>query len=256
MTALPLAIIGCGGSASHNPDAAADAFVTVTTETGTIKDQVTGMPIAGARMCLDGLAGTPCATSQADGTYTLQLALEDGVFRFAQVTTATGYLGRENLMVEDVSPDSIPGRAVWWEDIGGLYSAAEATTYLANQAGFTYPSDTTGFVQLLVLDGTSPVAATVSISPAAGSGPVYFNGNMPDPTQTDASRGPNVLLGNLPPGTYAITVQAAGKTCTVFPGGDMTHGAINGEWPPVGGETLSVGVTANALTDGLAVQCQ
>ena len=100
-----------------------------------------------------------------------------------------------------------------------------------------------------------PVAATATLSPAVtGSGPVNFNAaNVPDRTEVDTSAGGQFLFGNLPPGSYAITVEVAGKSCSVMRAGEA--GTLNGEWPPTGNETLRVAVDASALTDGLAVQC-
>jgi hypothetical protein len=140
---------------------------------------------------------------------------------------------------------------VSWETINGLYSEADATTYLATQAGFTYPTTTTGFVAVSVFGAGSSdhPAATATISPAVGSGPVYTDAlGTPDPTLTSGGR---FLFGNLPPGTYTITVQSPGRTCSEQDGGFT----INGQWPPTATGTLPVGITANALTVGLVVAC-
>ena len=61
-----------------------------------------------------------------------------------------------------------------------------------------------------------------------------------------------MLWGNLAPGTYEITVTAAGKTCTVFTGGN-TPPVTAGYWAPTAGATLGVGVVGGALTSGAAV---
>ena len=252
---------GCGSSSSHPPDgppldaALLDAHVNLADVTGTVDDQLSGNPIADATVCLTGLTPTPCATSAPDGTYTLHLAVPDGQTLVASVTSAATYLGRENTFTEDPTPEN--DYEVSYESIGGLYPAADATALLATQAGFTYPTTTNGFVQLRVFGATATdhPTATATISPAPpGSGPVYCDpSDAPDPSLTTTSTSGQLYFGNLPPATYAITVQSPGRTCSIEAAGG--HGTINGEWPPTGGETLRVGISANAMSDGIVVDC-
>lgn len=252
MRSLVLLLAACGSSNPAHPDAAVDAPPDAHVNTGmfqgTVADQVSAAPISGAHVCADGgLPNNPkCVTTAADGTYTYTLSIPDGTTNLTILTTASGYLGRENLMVEDAVANL--GYPVAWESIGGLYAQADATNLLVTHAGFTYPTTTNGFIQVQVYGpGTMKATATATISPA-GSGPVYFNSSgMPDTTVTDTSQDPNVLFGDLAPGKYHITVSATGKTCT---------GGLNAEWPGTMGAQLDVAVTANALTNGLAVSCQ
>ncbi len=246
-----LVVAACGSSNPAHPDAAADAPPDAHINTGmfpgTVSDMISGAPIGGAQVCSDGgLAINPkCVTSAADGTYTYTLSIPDGTTKLAIVTAASGYLGRENLLVEDAT--AATGYGVEWESVGGLYAQADATTLLATHAGFTYPTTTQGFVEVQVF-GPSVAAVTATATISAGGNAVYFNSSgVPDTTLTDTSQNPNVLFGNLPAGTYHVTVQATGKTCS---------GNLNGEWPGTGGGTLDVAVTANVLTGGLAVSCQ
>jgi hypothetical protein len=257
IAAIAIFTIGCGSSGSSATDATvmADAHLNLSSFTGTVADNNTAAAIPGAMVCTHGLPSDVCATTDNNGKYTITLDVPDGLSHFAGTTTATGYLGRETLYTENSTAAN--GHVVAWSDVGGLLSTADATAYLATAAGFTYPTNTSGFLRVLVLDASAHlVAATATISPAvAGSGPVYLGASgVPDRTQTDTSVGGSFLFGNLPAGTYAVTVQAPGKTCTV----DLTPGEvvpINGEWPPVGTETLSVAVRANMITVDLAVQC-
>ena len=248
-------LLACGSSSPAAIDAAitSDAHLNTLAATGTVTDRTTGMPIANAQVCTTGLPQMQmqCVTAGSDGTYSFTLALPDGTWQLAQITTAASYLGRENLLYEQ--PSSADGHSIFWENIGGLYSASDATTYFATQAGFTYPSSATGFIDLTVFgaSATDMPAATVTISPSGGTA-VYTNAmGIPDRTLTDTSQGHDVLFGNLAPGTYAITVQATGRTCSALENG----GTINGEWPPAGSETLSVAVSANALTNFVTVNC-
>jgi hypothetical protein len=58
-------------------------------------------------------------------------------------------------------------------------------------------------------------------------------------------------FGNLAPGNYEITVASTGRTCSILSGGHP----INDEWPPTNGGTLSIAVSAKAMTQGLVVNC-
>ncbi|HEY1818053.1 MAG TPA: carboxypeptidase-like regulatory domain-containing protein [Kofleriaceae bacterium] len=259
--AMVVGLCACHGSSSNPPpvDAPAvpidaptgDGQVTISADvSGTVSEQTTGDPIGGAQICAEG--SDVCTTSASDGTYDFDVSLPEGMSLLDQVTTATGYLGRETLLDED--PGSNNDYQVFWQNFGGLYATAAATTLLATQAGFTYPSPTTGFVRVFVSGASDDmVAATATISPSGGSGPVYTNASGdPDPAVTDTSTGGDFYFGNLPPGTYALTIQAAGMTCTSFDGGST----INGEWPPAGGETLRIHVSPGAMTTGVGVECQ
>jgi hypothetical protein len=232
-------------------DGGGDGGISISADvSGTVMDQTTAHPIGGAQICAEGSA--MCTTAENDGTYDFNVTLPEGMSLLSQVTTATGYLGRENLL--DENPGSNNDYQVFWQNLGGLYATADATTLLKTQAGFTYPSPTTGFVRVFVSGATDNlIPATATISPSGGAGPVYTNGSGdPDPSVTDASKGGEFYFGNLAPGTYAVTVQAASMTCSSFDGAST----INGEWPPAGGETLRVHITAGAMTTGLEVDCK
>ena len=235
---------GDGGSGSGSG-------ITISADvSGTVTNQITAARIGGAQICAEGSA--MCTTSESDGTYDFNVVLPEGMSLLSQVTTATGYLGRENLL--DENPGSNNDYQVFWQNLGGLYATADATTLLKTQAGFTYPSPTTGFVRVFVSGATdNNIPATATISPPSGTGPVYTNGSGdPDPSVTDTLQGGQFYFGNLAPGTYAVTVQAASMTCSSFDGAST----INGEWPPAGGETLRVHITAGAMTTGLEVDCK
>jgi hypothetical protein len=255
---LGSAAFGCGQRPDvAGTDAAVDTRVNIANFTDTVTE-MNGAPVAGATICLTGVTPAECATSAGNGTYTLRIAVPDGLTEVAGVMTANGYLGRESLFFED--PTAQDEYGVDWVVSGlpGLLPASDATTYLATQAGFTYPTATTGFVlvQVMGANATDNPAATATIS-APGAAAVYVASGVPgtpDPTLTTTpttSLGA-ILFGNLAPGKYTITVQSTGRTCTAF----LHGGTFNGEWPPsTDGGTLSVGITPNVLTQGLDVMC-
>ena len=252
-------LAGCGDGTVPPLDAAAppDAFVSHAMETGTVVDFKTGAPVAGAQLCVHGLPGEPCATSDATGAYAIDIAVPDGISQVAQITTASGYLGREAQFVEHPDADGSGNRFVVWEDLGGIYSAGDATTLLATQAGFTYPTTTHGFLRIRVSGSTvaSTPAATATISPASGTGPVYTDDTgtpTPSLTSTIAGKQGEIYFGDLAPGTYQVTVRSADHSCSVVVGG----GLVLGDWPPTAsGATLTAAVSANTLTWGLFVNC-
>jgi hypothetical protein len=206
-------------------------------------------------VCTHGLPTDTCATSGSDGKYTISIGFPDGLSKVTGTATCPGYLGKEHLYIEDPTPSD--SYVVGWTDVAGLMTTQEATGYLAHAAGFTYPTTTSGFLRLSVHpDATGhylPATATIS-PPVAASGPMYSgNLNYPDPTLTDSSASGVILFGNLPPGTYAVTVKSPGRTCTVRP--SPTGSTFNNEWPPVGSETFSAAVSASMITDDILVAC-
>ncbi|HEY1815903.1 MAG TPA: hypothetical protein VGG74_26315 [Kofleriaceae bacterium] len=256
---VPALTVACGGNNSTSVDARAvdaspDAHVTVVNETGTAVDQITGAPIASAQVCAYGLADPPCATTAADGTYSMAVPLPDTKTQIALVTTADGYLGRENDLAEDPASGEL-----FWETTHGLYASADASTLFATDAGFTYPSSSTGFIEIMVfpssVTGNAP-SVTATISPTAST-PVYGGSDgsaTPDPALTATPGTADVgfvYFGDIAPGTYQITVQSANGMCTSLYG----SGTVNGEWPPTGSASVSAGAYANVLNIGIVVDC-
>ena len=257
--ACALVLLGCGGDDQASPpdatiaiDAAPDAFVTPFTLSGTVGEPAgsgsgSGVAIADASICMTGLAHTPCTTSANDGSYTFDVT--PSLANVTQVTTATGHLSSVFL----AGWTSTEG--LWVSDIVLLPNDA-ATTLLHTHAGFTFPTTTTGFVEVFVGTGTpsaGAVGATASL--AGGSAPVYLDANgVPDPALTAVTSSGLVLLGNLAPATYQLTVTAPGKTCIANSGGHALP-TTQGFFAPTGTATAGVAVIAGALTSSVNVSC-
>jgi hypothetical protein len=246
-TAIVLACgyVACGGSSKKpHPDAPPDVIGSVLT--GTVLDEGSS-PVAGAQVCIVGHPEVPCATSAADGTYSIHVAFLPADADLAVTTTASGHLGGVALLHETMG-------GLLWEDVP-LWTDASATTRLATQGGFTYPTAQDGFVELDVQGATvgSLTGATASLSPASGAGPVYADptGTL-DRARTSTSSSGFAFFGNVAPGMYAITVTAAQKTCSVMNGASV----IAGDWPGAGSATTAVQVVAGAMTQRISVICK
>jgi hypothetical protein len=255
------ALISCGdnkaATPADGPAVSIDAHVTTVTETGTAVDQVSGMPIEGATVCAYGIPGAPCATTDITGAYSLPVAFPDGKTQIAVVTSADGYLGRENDLAEDSSVD------FFWETIHGLYATDDAAALLGSDAGFGYPGVDVGYIEIMAFpasdQGNTP-SVTATISPTAPA-PVYGGSDAnltPDPALTATPGNAEtaaVYFGNVAPGTYQVTVQDANGICTSVVTSGMVTGTVNGEWPPTGSASVSAGVHAGVLTVGISVEC-
>jgi hypothetical protein len=213
-----------------------------------------GAPIEGATICVLHHPEIACATSDANGSYTMELP-DLGGANIAVQASAQGYLGEVTLLLGPAHT-SLGEETSWVSNL--LYSDAEATTLLATQAGFTYPDSGTGFLQIRVNGATEGfTGATVSIAPMAGGslsakGPVYWDTNGPNLSLTaTAMPAGATTFGDIAPGLYKVTVTAPQKTCTVAPGG---HPEL-GNWQPTGSETTDVEVAAGAYTQDINVTC-
>ncbi|MGE5186271.1 MAG: hypothetical protein ACM31C_29655 [Acidobacteriota bacterium] len=242
---------GCGSSGSQPDarpgDAPADAHIDAApvAMSGTVTDGQN--PLAQAHVCLVGHPEVACATTAADGTWTLvDVFPEDDV---AISYTASGYLGTVSLSSKD-------GAGVVWLATAPLATDAQATQLLATEAGFAYPDAANGFFRVHV-EGV--VGATVTLAPAGGGGPVYTRSDgTPDPSlAATASTTSNSLVyfGNLAPGAYTLTAFATGKACYDRPQNSPTPQPIAGDWAPSGVGTIRIAVVAGALTDDMHVYC-
>ena len=230
-------------------DAAGDAEI-FTTVTGRVRDS-NGNGIENATICILN-DSTPCVSTDGSGDFTFQVPSLPGADLAVEIA-APGYLGVTSLAAEPA--DSIGTMATIFPADITLFTDPEATTMLGS-AGFTYPGSG-GFLQLR-LSGDTAIdlsGATVSMSPQAGTGPIYIDvdGN-PNASLTSSTTNGYVELGNVPAGQYSLTASAAGKTCTVRP--SPAGSVVVGDWPPTSpGSTTQIEITDGAFTLGVVIYC-
>ena len=209
-------------------------------------------PVVGAQVCSEGLAANACDTTGSDGSYSLDLVGVPGdSVQFAQTVTADGHLTTTVLAYSETIPGGFittyPGGIAMLDDARG--------SALATAAGFAYPPVGSGFVRAFLLDAVAlkPLAgATVSlVGGSAANGPVYFDvgsdgTTTPDPALTTTGSDGGALFGDVQPGTFFLTVTAAGRTCE---GSGLA-------WPGSGGATVAGHLDAAAITDSVQVYCR
>jgi hypothetical protein len=207
---------------------------------GTVLEIKGGAPIVGAHICIVDRPEIPCATSDADGSYTLSMPAWTAPVDIAFFVKADGHLGSTGLVHET------PGIVTWLSQ--PLYSDAPAAD-LMNQAGFAYPAGGKAFVMLAVVRaiGGAAEGLTASISPAADKGPVYMSPvGTPDPTLTGFSSNGYALFGDLEPGPFEITVSDT--SC------NPAHIATQG-WVDVKPNTIAGLTVADSITN-VVVFCE
>jgi hypothetical protein len=234
---------GCGSDSTSGPDAMVDAMVDAPTSdamlsmlSGIVNGFANGPPypvIAGATLCVDGRSDLPCAMSDSTGHFRL------GVPIGVDYAPRVGLAGYET----QLSPRKGGGS-------GEVYFLGTDTEMaaIANLAGGTYPSSTSGYMTLLIFDlSNQPLGgAQVHISPASGVGPIYFNAQQdPDPTlsATTSAGQANGGLGfwNVAPGMVDVMVTSTTNPNCRF--------IINGSWPsPTPGAATRIPVEAGART--------
>lgn len=248
-----LAILVACGSSTGSPDASrgldsniqdATPDTMFDTLSGTVFDNDAQAPIANASVCIPSTPFTLCTTTDGSGSWTLQVASGSMREYFALELTATGYAGEAYFGFVQ------PGAYAYVSE-AFLIPDARETTFLHTQAGFTYPSATTGFIALRA--GVNEVTGVVAtLAPASGTGPVYLDAmGVPTPSLTGTTTSGAVLFGNVAPGHYNITATANGQPCTSMPANTV----IVGDLPPDGTATVGVDVFAGAISDNLTVSC-
>jgi hypothetical protein len=188
------------------------------------------IPIERARVCILGRPDIPCATTDQAGDYTLALPATDATAVYAVSFAAEGHLARLR-----------PAGDTWWPSGVGLFTDAQAAEEV-RLAGFTYPPNGTGFVEVRLLDGGTAKGysgATVTLSGGAGSGPVYGDPAFKaDRSLTTTSSSGMIFFGNVQGGPVTITVKAPDRTCDTFD--------VQGTWPASGPNVMQVPVAPDA----------
>lgn len=225
----------------------AQSFATVT---GRVRDS-NGNGIENATVCILNNP-TPCVSTDGSGDFTFQVPSLPGADLAVEIA-APGYLGVTSLAAEPA--ESVGTTATIFPADITLLTDPEATTMLGS-AGFTYPGSG-GFLQLRLSGDTAAdlSGATVSMSPPAGTGPIYVDvdGN-PNASLTSSTTNGYAELGNVPAGQYSLTASAAGKTCTVRP--SPAGSVAVGDWPPTSpGSTTQIEIADAAFTLGVVIYC-
>jgi hypothetical protein len=193
------------------------------------------VPIPRAKVCVLDHPELACATTDPEGSFTLTPPGPDSPEPFAISFTAAGYLGRVR-----------PAGHTWWPSGTGLRSDAWAEAF-ARQAGFTYPPQGTGFIEMKLSDGGTSrglVGATATLSSGAGAGrrPIYADpAGRPDPSLTSTSSSGIVFFGEVTPGQATVAVQPPAGTCD--------NRFVTGVWPATGPNSLQLAVAPDSLTD-------
>jgi hypothetical protein len=223
LVAAAVVCVGCGSTGTEVPlDAGADAGSDGGTDAGadagwfTISGLVIengdGGPIANARVCLVEEPSLPCGVSGGDGRYTLAVPRWHDATEVAFNITAEGHLGFTDLVREPGS-DSPFGGVIWPSQVA-LLDDTSAVRLFFGSAGMVYPAQQTGFVLASVFRsaGGGMAGQTVSITPAAGAGPVYLDpAGKPDPALQGVTSNGYLLFGAVPAGPVEITT--AGAAC-------------------------------------------
>lgn len=228
-----------GGASSDGGDASADA--------GDAAAVSSTIPVEGARVCVYQNDAIPCATSAADGTFTLRglpvmtdiaiTIVKDGYrSTLRAVETASTNMdgtGNPTTLVSVNAPDPPVPVTVDWQNKGQLTIFAIAP--LAD-AGGTYGGDP---------------GATVSLSPMSGSGPYFLhNDGTYDLAATSFVDVPGQYV-NLDPGTYEVTFTDALHNCAPIstPFGEWGYPAppLSVKFPIVAGYTTGpIGIFCTA----------
>jgi hypothetical protein len=212
----------------------------------TVIDLASGDAIAGARVCVPAESGVACAISDATGTYTLQFpeVLTEPAHPTSFVATADGYLSESTL--------GNCGQAGDGYSIGGwgfrMLTTSSASATLGTNAGFTFPSTTTGYLIVHTRNATGAIATVASAAPSPA---VYGNAaNEPDRSLPSVQPDGWIFFGNLAPGRLSVTVTRDGRPCTAY-GPNL----LAGDLPPTGNATVDANVFAGTLTDDVWVSC-
>jgi hypothetical protein len=186
---------GDGGAAADAGDAAPPA---------------TTMPVAGAQVCVHQNAVIPCATTAADGTFTLSglpsftnvvlTVLKDGyrptLRPIETASTDMDGTARPIALTSATAPDPAVPVTIDWQNKGQLTLFAIGP--LVDAGPNAYGGD---------------FGASVALTPASGSGPFFIHDDGTYALTATSFVGVAALYDNLDPGTYELTYTDAIHDC-------------------------------------------
>ena len=204
-------------------------------------------PLAGATVCVIVPYDSPCATTDANGHYELDVpAASKAPIQLATTIYAPGHLGKTELVQE--TPGVLVPSAVWYVD-DTLWSDADAQSF-ATQGAFTYPPEGTAYLVLRVLHqtGGGVTGATAILSPRSGATIYASTAGVLDPTLSNTTSSGEIVFANVTPGTFTITIDDMGNLC-------MPEAQI-GDWPAgTGVNTVTGIVAAQTISSDLTIIC-
>ena len=205
--------------------------------------------IAGAKVCILDHPAIGCATTNAQGEYTMTFPAFASSTRFIMHFTAAGHLGSVRPAEYTSTPELV---STSWPSGVPLRADDEAKD-LATKAGFTYPAPGTGFIDLRLSGGLASEiidGVTATLTPSSGTGPIYTSASGdPDPSLTRTVASNFIRFGNVAPGPVTITVNPGARTCN-------TPEKISGAWPASGANTLPLVVAAGSVTEDAYLFCR
>jgi hypothetical protein len=178
---------------------------TTTTAKGLITDRVTFNPIQGASVCVVGNSALPCATSDANGGYSLQVPANMNVaVLIKEQNHIDNYL---TFTTTDAAFDLGPLRV--------MDKQFDAT--FAQQAGGQRDT-TTGELVVAVFDqfpNPGTVIEHVSLEVSGGGGHMFYTDGqgVPSTTQTETSTRGTAGVVNMHPGTYTMWLTHPSMNC-------------------------------------------
>jgi hypothetical protein len=214
---LLAALAGCGSSSTAT-DMGMDLSTPgpTITESGIVTDLTSMKPVANLQICLFSpmLSPQPCATTAADGSYSLA-----GVPASTQIALSLNggaYYPTLYLKTSGTTNESTDVLAI-----------SSGTITLLMAVVNVQPDDTKGQIAFIALDGNPPpdggtgpshvAGISVTMSPSSGTGPFYLDANsIPQPASTQpttSAKGVGAYL-NVDPGVVELTYSPpAGVTC-------------------------------------------
>jgi hypothetical protein len=184
--------------------------------------------LADASVCL--ADGTACTTSKSDGSFTVCVP------------------AHADFILEATKPGFETVLFPWGADVSGVaVEIGDEPTVgsLWTTAGASYPPAPAHIFVTVVSGATRLDFATIAISPSGGVGPVYGDaGEIPTATLTSTSASGTAYFGNVPVGTYDVTVTSVSKpTCVHARRGFASPQANSVRVPTITGATTLVVVS-------------